>query len=666
MDLAYLVRSSQHVIWLEDIHKAVGGRTLFEGLQLRFERGERVGIVGANGAGKSTLLKLIVGDEEPDGGRVGHNAGVRIGMLRQELDSQSEETALSAALRPDPEFARLEASLATLPDQIENASSEQQARLSAELADAHDRFARLGGHDREARARKVLAGLGFPPGDEERPLRTLSGGWAMRAELARLLTTPPDILLLDEPTNHLDLESVLWLQDHLAGSDITLVVISHDRAFLEALTQSIVEIDRGVVTRYTGSFQSYLRQREERRTQLEAAADAQARRIRETEKFIERFRAKATKARQVQSRIKALEKETRIVVEKDARKVSFQFPQPPRTGRLALELRKVSKAYGDVAVYKDLDFRLERGEKTVLVGPNGAGKSTLLKLLGGVLEPDCGEREIGLRATVGYYGQHRQEMLRLEATVLENAMDAAQDAGETEVRTLLGAFLFRGSDVDKRAGVLSGGEKSRLAMAMVLLNPPSVLLMDEPTIHLDIPSVDALVQALEKFEGAIGFVSHDVHFIQKIAHRVVRIEHGEVRDYPGDWDHYLWRRKQENLPPSATLDAGEAAAADVPPVERSGRARKEEKRRQAELRNQNAAKTKVVRAEIARLEKDMARLETEREKIETQLADPSTYESGSAQVRESQQRHAEISRELEVCEELWLERQGHLESLLDD
>lgn len=477
---------------------------------------------------------------------------------------------------------------------------------------------------------------------------------------------PPDVLLLDEPTNHLDLESVLWLQDHLAGSDITLVVISHDRAFLEALTQSIVEIDRGMVTRYSGGFRSYLRQRDERRAQIEAAAEAQTRRIRETEKFIERFRAKATKARQVQSRIKALEKETRIVVEKDARKVSFKFPQPPRTGRLALELRDVSKSYGETTVYENLNFRLERGEKTVLVGPNGAGKSTLLKLLGGVLAPDSGEREAGLRASVGYYGQHRQEMLRLEATVLENAMEASRDAGETEVRSLLGAFLFRGTDVDKRAGVLSGGEKSRLAMAMVLLDPPSVLLMDEPTIHLDMPSVDALVRALETFEGAIGFVSHDVHFIQKIAHRVVRIENGEVRDYPGDWDHYLWRRKQESLPTPETLTSAVQIAHAEEPVERSGRSRKEEKRRQAELRNQNAAKTKVVRAEIARLEKDIARLEGERAELETRLADPSTYEEGSAHVRESQQRHAEISRDLEVCEELWLERQTHLESLLDE
>ena len=245
-------------------------------------------------------------------------------------------------------------------------------------------------------------------------------------------------------------------------------------------------------------------------------------------------------------------------------------------------------------------------------------------------------------------------------------MEASRDAGETEVRSLLGAFLFRGTDVDKRAGVLSGGEKSRLAMAMVLLDPPSVLLMDEPTIHLDMPSVDALVRALENFEGAIGFVSHDVHFIQKIAHRVVRIENGEVRDYPGDWDHYLWRRKQESLPTPETRTSAAQTARAEEPVERSGRSRKEEKRRQAELRNETAAKTKVVRAEIARLEKDIARLEGERGELETRLADPSTYEEGSDHVRESQQRHAEISRDLEVCEELWLERQTHLESLLDE
>lgn len=652
------------MIWLDDIHKAAGGRTLFEGLNLRFERGERVGIVGPNGAGKTTLLRLLVGETAPDAGRVGRNGGVRIGMLRQELDSQSDETALSVALRPDEEFARLEDEIETLPERLAAAAPEGQEKLATRLADAHDRFARLGGHDREARARRVLSGLGFTGGEDERPLRELSGGWAMRAELARLLTTPPDILLLDEPTNHLDLESVLWLQDHLASADLTLILISHDRAFLEALTSVTLEVDRGEVTRYNGPFSSYIRQRDERRAQLEAAAESQARRIKETEQFIERFRAKATKARQVQSRIKALEKEKRIVLAKDAKRVAFQFPQPPRTSRIALELRGAAKSYGEKRVYENLDFRLERGEKTVLVGPNGAGKSTLLKMLGGVLSLDTGERDVGLRASVGYYGQHRQEMLDLNASVLENAMRSARDAGIPKVRSLLGAFLFRGSDVDKRAGVLSGGEKSRLALAMVLLDPPSVLLMDEPTIHLDMASVDALVDALERFEGALCFVSHDIHFIQKIAQRVVRIEHGEMRDYQGDWPHYLWRRKHEESAAAAPATPA-ATAARIPSTtdsgERSSKARREERRQEAENRNRLAAETKVLRAEIARLEKDMGRLNSAKTAVEAELADPSTYEAGNASVREAQQRHAELSHELQECEELWLERQSALE-----
>lgn len=666
------------MIWLDDVHKAYGGRTLFEGLSLRFERGERVGVVGPNGAGKSTLMKLLARVEQPDAGRVGSSNGVRIGMLHQELDSQSDESALSIALRPDAEFARLETELHELPDRIAAAASElaEQERLSARLADAHERFAHLGGHDREARARRVLSGLGFSDGDDERPLRELSGGWAMRAELARLLVSPPDVLLLDEPTNHLDLESVLWLQGHLANADLTLILISHDRAFLEGLTRVTLEVDRGV-ERYNGPFSSYVRQRDERRAHLEARAEAQARRIKETEKFIERFRYKATKARQVQSRIKALEKEERIVLEKDAKKVAFRFPQPPQTARIALELKSVAKSYGDKTVYRDLDFRLERGEKTVLVGPNGAGKSTLLKMLGGVLEFDAGTRETGLRASVGYYGQHRQEMLDLEASVLENAMRSARDAGETAVRSLLGAFLFRGDDVEKKAHVLSGGEKSRLALAMVLLDPPSVLLMDEPTIHLDMASVDALVRALNEFEGSLCFVSHDIHFIQQIAQRVVRIEHGAVHDYPGNWENYLWRRGKEataaseaaRAPASRTAPAeptepGGAGAA--PDAERSGKARREERRREAEARNALAAKTRIVRAEIARLEKDMGRLQEQKTALETRLADPSLYDGGGDAVREAQQRHAEISRALEECEELWLERQSRLEDTLNE
>lgn len=651
------------MIWLEDIHKAVGERTLFSNLSLRFEKGERVGIVGPNGAGKSTLLKLIVGEESPDAGRVGKSKGIRIGMLRQELDTGSTETALEAALRPDPEFAELELELSSLPDRIADASPQEQEKLSARLADAHDRFARLGGHDREARARTVLAGLGFSNGDDERALRELSGGWAMRSELARLLTTPPDVLLLDEPTNHLDLESLLWLQNHLAGVDVTMLLISHDRSFLEALTNVTLEVDRGEVTRYSGSFSQYVRQREERRAQLVAASEAQSRRIKETERFIARFRAKASKARQVQSRIKALEKEDRIVVAKESKYVTFRFPQPPRTSRIALELRGVSKTYGPKRVYEDLDFRVERNEKVVLVGPNGAGKSTLLKLLGGVEELDAGKREIGLRASVGYYGQHRQEMLDLDATVLENAMRSARDAGETEVRSLLGAFLFRGADVDKRSGVLSGGEKSRLALAMVLLDPPSVLLMDEPTIHLDMASVDAVVEALSNFEGALVFVSHDVHFIQKTASRVVRIERGEVRDYQGNWDHYLWLRQKEEGATKASLATIPRPGRGAPPTpEKGSDTRREQRRREAEIRNELAAKTKVVRAEIARLEKDMGRLREERLTLEEKLADPALYTAGNRESREIQQRHAETSRELEECEELWLERHSALEN----
>ncbi len=650
------------MISLENITKSFGARTLIEGATLTLGPGERIGIVGPNGAGKSTLLSLLLGYELPDEGAIRRSKGLTLGHLPQEILTAPDQTVLETATRPAGRLAEILGELDRLPEEIRRATTDDERdALSTRLAEAHTGFADIGGHDREARARRILAGLGFRPGEEDRRLGTFSGGYVMRAELARLLLDLPDVLLLDEPTNHLDLESVLWLQGFLATARSTLIIISHDRAFLDATIQSIIEVDRTQLTRYVGSYEDYVQERAARRAQLEAAAKAQDRRIKQTERFIERFRAKNTKATQVQSRIKALAKEDRIELASESSRVHLRFPQPERTSDIALALENIRFGYATDTVYDGLDFRLERGEKTVLVGPNGAGKSTLLKLLGGVLEPSVGERRLGLRATIGYYAQHRHDLLDLDRTVIENARSAAPTQTETFIRTLLGSFLFRGDDVFKAASVLSGGEKSRLALARILLAPPSVLLMDEPTTHLDIPSVDALIDALRDYEGCLCFVSHDVHFIRRLAKRVVRIEPGNVTEYSGDWEYYTWKRSQE-----AEILAGRTVASGPGDEdldgERSGRGRRAERRAAAEARNDLARRTQPLRMELASLETQIEALETEKGGLESQLADPASYENPRFDVAAAQRRHAEVARNLAGCMDRWVEIQGALET----
>jgi len=667
------------VISFDSVAKSFAGRRLFEDVSLTIAPGDRVGIVGPNGAGKTTLLSLITGREHPDAGSVAVARGLAVGHLSQETVPVGEATVLETALRSSGRLAAIESDLESIPHALTVAEDDpERERLATRLAEAHALYQELGGNERRARAQRILAGLGFSAERQERKLSTLSGGYVMRAELARLLVERPDVLLLDEPTNHLDLESVLWLEGFLQSYPGTLVVVSHDRDFLNATIGSVLEVEGCRVTRYAGNYDVYARERVARREQLEAAARNQERRIRETERFIERFRAKATKATQVQSRIKALAREERIVVAPARRTVRFHFPQPERTSEVAIELAGVAKAYGPIQVYQSLDFILRRGEKTVLVGPNGAGKSTLLRLLAGATGPDRGERRIGLRVETGYYTQHRQDMLDLDKTVLENAFEVARHRGETFVRTLLGAFLFRDDDVKKKASVLSGGEKSRLALARLLLDPPSVLLMDEPTIHLDIDSVDALIAALEEFTGALCFVSHDVHFIRSIARRVVRIEAGALTDYGGDWDYYLWKRGiarpgAPGAPPSArglAEAAGESPEkSDLPraPASRAaggnGSATPARGRQRAsrEARSELARRTRELQRALAAVESEVDALERAKAEVEAALADPASYANGAAEIADLRRRQGDLERRLAEKLERWADLGAVLE-----
>jgi len=502
--------------------------------------GERVALVGPNGAGKSTLFRMILGEDDPDEGTIERDEYAIVGYLPQEAGEPTDETIIEIAMGITPEMIGL---LRTIREH------EKTDDLShPEFAKAQDQFTALNGYQLEPKAKKILAGLGFKQHDFNKPAREYSGGWVMRAHLARLLVMEPDLLMLDEPTNHLDLLSLLWLQRHLLNYSGAILMISHDRDFMDAMIESVVEIDpdAAALITYTGNYSKYLEQRDARFEQQTAAYRAQQKEIEGHQEFINRFRQIGSKAAQVQSRIKFLEKLERVEKPRPPRKpFKFSFPQPPRSNQKVIELEKVSQAYGEKRIYDGLDLTIERGDRIVLVGPNGAGKSTLLKILAGILPIDGGKREPGYATKLGYYSQHRLESLNENNTVLEEVMGACATLREEDARSILGTFLFRRADVEKRCAVLSGGEKSRLNLVKFLVDPPNLLLMDEPTTHLDILSIDSLVSALKSYEGTLVFISHDVHFIRTLAETTLHITrsdddtHSVLTRYTGGYDYFL-------------------------------------------------------------------------------------------------------------------------------
>jgi ATP-binding cassette, subfamily F, member 3 len=573
------------------LSKSFGGRELFDEVSLTIQSGERVAIVGPNGAGKSTLLKIILGHEEPDAGEVSFIRGTRVGYLPQESEPAGNETILDIAVPHEHE------------------------------------------HDGQfvAKAKQILASLGFKNSDHTRPARELSGGWVMRAHLARLLAEEPDLLLLDEPTNHLDLETLLWFQDYLRDYPGGILLISHDREFLNRLCTHIAELQASRILRYTGNYDEYLEQRASAEATMAATAVAQQREIDRLQLFVDRFRAKNTKAAQAQSKLKQIErlKEEMVVTPggPDAT-VGFRFPQPQRSGQRVITLEKVRFGYGEKLIYDNLDFESERGQRIVLVGPNGAGKSTLLKLLADVLKPQAGERKLGHNVKHGYFAQHRAQMLNPQHTVFQEALDTPQRITEQAVRNVLGSFLFRGDDVFKPVSVLSGGEKSRLALVKLLLDPPNLLLMDEPTTHLDLASVDALIEALKQFEGTLIFISHDVHFIRALSSHVVRVEAGQLRHFTGGYQYYLDKTSQSAraaLTSSSFSTANNASKPAVPQADR-----KEQKRIEAEQRQARSRKKQEIQKRIAAMEKEIAELETKEKELTAELEKPESYAGGRA------------------------------------
>jgi ATP-binding cassette subfamily F protein 3 len=593
--------------------KAFGAHVLFEDASLQVNRGDRIGLVGPNGAGKSTLFSLVLGHDTPDEGEVTIERNGTMGHLPQETAPVGEETVLELATAITPEIAELQRRLKAF-----------EAGHDTESHDFHEvqaRFDELGGYQLEPTAKTILHGLAFRERDFDRQLKAMSGGWVMRAHLARLLVQQPDLLLLDEPTNHLDLEALQWFQEYLKTYPGGVLLISHDREFLNQLVGSIVEIRQSQLLRYRGNYDEYLVQREAQSEQLLAAYKNQQRDIQRLQEFADRFRAKASKASQAQAKLKQIERMDKIEAPvNEARKIKFKFPQPQRSGLKVITLKNIHHAYGSTVVYRGMNCEAERGQRIVLVGPNGAGKSTLLKLLAGVLPVQGGTRELGLNVKVGYYAQYRVEMLNPEHTVVQEALDTPQRISEQTVRTVLGSFLFRGDDVFKSVGVLSGGEKSRLALVKLLLDPPNLLLMDEPTTHLDMASIDALISALESYEGTLIFISHDVYFIRQLAKYVLHVNNGELMHYHGDYQYYLDK--------SAAIAAAIAAsAAPIAPAAISTRAKgKEQKRSEAEARNVRSRERREQEQLVGTLEKEIARLEQKQKELAAELEKPETYD----------------------------------------
>lgn len=520
------------MLTIKKLTKAHSGRTLFFETELVVNWGERIALVGPNGAGKSTLFRMILGEDSPDEGQIAMDEYATVGYLQQEAGDPSDRTVLEIAMSTTPEMGEAVRVLRECEAKGDNTSDS--------YAQAMDVFVSHDGYQMEPKAKRILKGLAFKDEDFHRPAREMSGGWVMRAHMAQLLVAEPDLLMLDEPTNHLDLMSLLWFQRYLKNYPGAIFMISHDRDFMDELVETVYDIENAQLVRYTGNYSAFLEQKEARYAQLLAAWRNQQREVAHIEAFIDRFRSVASKAAQVQSRVKQLEKMRLMEKPKQSRRVfKFIFPQPPRSMQRVMELEKVGQSYGDKRIYRNLDLLIERGDRLVLVGPNGAGKSTLLKILAGVVPIDEGRRIVGTTTRIGYFSQMRSENLTPNYTVLEEIMNANPELREEEARGVLGSFLFRRLDVEKRVEVLSGGEKSRLSLVKFLVNPPNLLLMDEPTTHLDLMSVEALSQALKRYEGTLVFISHDVHFIRSLAEKTLHINHGAVTPYAGGYDYYL-------------------------------------------------------------------------------------------------------------------------------
>lgn len=667
----------------DKISKSFGGRVLYSNATLQLNAGERWALVGPNGAGKTTLLKIIMGLESADEGTVTFAKDATLGYLEQETELMGDRTALNEVIESAHEIKQWERKVNDLSIKI--AETPEGATLNKYLEDyahAMERFERLGGYELESRARQILAGLGFPVEDFDKPAKEFSGGWQMRISLSKLLLRRPDVLLLDEPTNHLDLESVQWLERFLSSYDGTVLLVSHDRSFMDACVTHVAALENRMLVTYTGNYSGYLHHREENLEQLRAKRAAQERDIAHMETFIERFRYKPTKAKQVQERVAKVEKirEELVVLPEQSHHMHFRFPEPPRTGDTVISLEGVAKSYEDNFVYDNVDLKLYRGDHVALVGPNGAGKSTLMKLIAGKLKPDAGQISLGQNVTEAYYAQHQLEELNPANTVLAELDTVAAGWTTSEERRLLGAFLFHGDDVEKRVNVLSGGERARLALAKMLVSPDPLLLLDEPTNHLDIDSVDVLEKALVDFPGTIILISHDEHLVRAVANKVVDVRNHRVTVYDGDYDYFLFKLAElqaaaqgetssKTVSSYGTSGARAVKSAGPEVSQAAGASRnvktKEQRRAEAEERNRRSRALRETKKRLDEVEAALTPAHKRYDELMTLMADEALY-NDPQKFDECMAEYQALSKKIPALEAEWLELSEKMEADIDE
>ncbi|WP_461148399.1 ribosomal protection-like ABC-F family protein [Spirosoma pulveris] len=650
------------MISITNLSYYLGSRALYDNASLHIKPNQKIGLIGLNGTGKSTLLRIINGEYQPDGGTISKAGDVTIGFLNQDLLSyQTDDSILSVAMQAFARQNELQIKIDELLHQMEVNYTDD---LVDKLGKAQEEFDALDGYTIQSRAEEILEGLGFSTDDLHRPLRLFSGGWRMRVMLAKLLLEKPSLLMLDEPTNHLDLPSIQWVEKYVQNYEGSVIVVSHDREFIDNVVDTIVEVSGAKLNYYAGNYSYYMEEKALRNEIQKGAFENQQAKIRQTERFIERFKAKASKAKQAQSRVKQLERMELVddVIDSNAR-VNFKFNFSQQPGRHILHLDDISKAYGEKRILTHSTARLERGDKVALIGANGRGKSTLLRIISGS-EPIDGERVLGYNVSFSFYAQHQLESLRVEDSMLEELKQANPTKSDGELRGVLGCFLFSGDDVFKKIKVLSGGEKSRVALAKVLLSQANFLLLDEPTNHLDMQSVNILIQALQQYEGTYVVVSHDRYFVSQIANKIWYIEDEQIKEYPGTYDEYEWwqeERKAQGLGPSKQpVDNSKMQPATAPAPTSNGHSNgKATNGRASDEERKEWQKTlKNLTRQVEESETKIAQLEERKKRLETELADPATYgEDKLMQAKNDEYRHvmAQISRLQDEWETAMLE-----------